>query len=202
MNLKKYFWAIQPKSIVKKNTIIPNNYKFSYIKSIDIIFIFFEIVKFTKNKEIVLNYFDEYGEEINVEFSSSTFNYFDFGEVISYWNKSECCFDISGYKYTLPSIGVENSLTNFLIDKSYSPDAEKYNTYNYVFVYFVGNKEYLSLSEVDNLIEIFNFDIDQDEMDKVNKILNMFALLQRYSLIKDGKVIEISSKINLETIWK
>ena len=37
------------------------------------------------------------------------------------------CFDIHGYKYSLPSIGVENSLTDFLISKYYDTDSYKYN---------------------------------------------------------------------------
>ena len=62
------------KRVVKKNTIIPDKYNFEYIKSIDIIFIFFEIVKLTKNKEIDITYFDEYGSELKVDFSTKRIN--------------------------------------------------------------------------------------------------------------------------------
>ena len=37
---------------------------------------------------------------------------------------------------------------------------------------------------------------------KIKSILELFVPLQRYSLIKDGKEIEINSKIDLENIWK
>ena len=49
---------------------------------------------------------------------------------------------------------------------------------------------------------LFNFDMESEEIIKVKKIISAFAPIQRYSLIKDGKVVEMTSKINLEKIWK
>ena len=99
-------------------------------------------------------------------------------------------------------MGVENSLTQFLINKSYEDGAEKYNDYKYSFVYFVGNKEYLTPDEIENLIQIFNYDLDSDEVEKIENIIKVFSSLQRYTLKKGDKIIEITSRINLETIWK
>jgi hypothetical protein len=189
------------KRIVKKNTIIPDKYNFEYIKSIDIIFIFFEIVKLTRNKKIDITYFDEYGSELKVDFSPKSFNYYNFDNILSNWNKKTKEFLINGYKYSLPSMGVENSLTQFLINKSYEEDCERYNEYKYSFVYFVGNKEYLTADEIENLIQIFNYDMDSDEIEKVDNIIKSFSSLQRYTLKKEDKIIEITSRINLETIW-
>ena len=98
-------------------------------------------------------------------------------------------------------MGVENSLTQFLINKSYEEDCERYNEYKYSFVYFVGNKEYLTTDEIENLIQIFNYDMDSDEIEKVDNIIKSFSSLQRYTLKKEDKIIEITSRINLETIW-
>ena len=61
------------KRVVKKNVLITDGYNFEYIKSIDIIFIFFEIVKLTRNKKIDIIYFDEYGSELKVDFSPKSF---------------------------------------------------------------------------------------------------------------------------------
>ena len=44
--------------------------------------------------------------------------------------------------------------------------------------------------------------MESQEIVKVKKIITMFAPIQRYSLIKDGKVVEMTSKINLEKIWR
>ncbi len=191
------------KKIVERNIILKNGYKYDDIKSIDIIFIFLEIVKITKGKAIRLKYFDtDKNKEDVIEFSSKHFNYFQLGELVNYYNYDEKSFHINGYRFTLPSIGIENSLTNFLIIKSEEPDASKYNHYFYDFTYFVGDKNYLNYSEIENLLQIFNFDIDEYEFKKVKDIVEEFSLIQRYSLIKDGKIIELHSKIDLEKIWK
>jgi hypothetical protein len=191
------------KRTVENNTILTNGYSYDDIKSIDMIFIFLEIVKLTKGKAISLIYFDvDINKSQKIEFSSNNFNYFKLKELIKFYKHSEKCFEIEGYKYTLPSIGVENSLTNFLILKSNEPGSSKYNNYTYDFTHFVGHKSSLKYREIENLIQIFNFDMDQEECYKIENIIKTFSPIQRYSLKKDGKVVEMTSKINLEKIWR
>jgi hypothetical protein len=192
------------KNIVSENVVLPDGYTFSYIKSIDVVFIFLEIVAMTKNRPVQLEYYnDEVGMIDKIDFNDRSFNYFIFDEeMMKSWIPEERCFQISGYKFTLPSIGVENSLTNYLISKSSDPDALKYNDYSYSFTYFLGNREFVTFDEIDNLIEIFNSDLDEEETEKVESIVADFQPLQRYSLIRNGRVIEMSSKINLQEIWK
>ena len=192
------------KKVVEKNITLSLNYTFQDIKSIDVIFIFFEIVNFTKGKTISLNYFnEEKGKEEIIEFSHKYFNYFTFdNELKSAYNEKEKEIKIDGYKYTLPTIGVENCLTNFLITKSILPDSEKYNSLNYNFTYFLGQKNKISFGEIENLIQIFNYDMDKSEIKKVANIVKRLSPIQRYTLRKGNKVIDINSKINLEKIWK
>lgn len=192
------------KRIVEKNTILSSGYTFSDIKSIDIVFLFLEIVKFTKNKPITLTYFnDEIGKVDKIEFDKKSFNYFKIDEnIMKFYNKNERSFNIDGYKYTLPSIGVENCLTNFLLSKQYDSDALKYNDYKYEFMNFLGDKNNVTFSEIDNLIQIFNFDLEDSEMVKVSKICKTFSYLHKYALRKGDRVIDINSKIDLEKIWK
>lgn len=191
------------KMIVEKNTILPKGYVFDDIKSIDIIFIFLEIVKFTKSKKIVVNYInEEVGKEEQVEFNSEHFNYFRISEEMKkYYDSENKCFELSGFKYTLPSIGVETSLTNFLISKSGKPDSFNYKDYLYDFTHFLSDKKQLSFSEIENLIQVFNYDLEKTEIKKIRNIVLTFSPIQRYSLIKNGKVIDISAKIDLEKIW-
>jgi hypothetical protein len=157
----------------------------------------------TKGRPINLIYFDKNKDkEEKIEFGSSNFNYFQLGDLIKYYDYEERCFVVSGYKYTLPSIGVENCLTNFLIIKSAEKNSEVYNSYFYDFTHFVGHKNHLKYSEIENLLQIFNFDMESEEIIKIKKIISTFAPIQRYSLIKDGIVVEMTSKINLEKIWR
>lgn len=192
------------KKIVERNSIFSHGYSFNDLKSIDIVFLFLEIVRFTKGKAISLKYFDdENGKEIDIEFSSNYFNYFRIDDnIMKNYDSENKQFIIDGFKFTLPSIGVENCLTNFLIDKSDEVDVEKYNDYNYDFIFFLGNKKAITYKEIENLIQIFNEDIEVEDLKKVGKIIKMFQPIQKYSLKRGDKVIEITSKIDLEKIWK
>ena len=192
------------KKVVEKNAIFSTGYSFNNLKSIDIVFLFLEIVRFTKGKAVSLTYFDdEKGKEIDIEFSSSYFNYFRLSEeVMKHYNKDSKEFIIEDFKFTLPSIGVENCLTNYLISKSDDLDANKYNSYIYDFIYFLGNKKTITFNEIDNLIQIFNYDIEESDSKKIRKVIKMFQPIKKYSLKRGDKVIEINSKIDLEKIWK
>ena len=191
------------KKIVEKNLILSNGYNFEDLKSIDIVFLFLEIVKFTKGRPIKIDFINESGNPDTVEFSSDYFNYFKLSnDLLNKYNKSLKCFEIDGYKFSLPTIGIENCLTNFLIFKNNQIGSEKYNEYFYDFTYFLSDKNSIDFKEIENLIQIFNFDIDENEIDKIKNILRTFLPLQKYSLIRNGKIIDINSRIDLEKIWK
>jgi hypothetical protein len=192
------------KNIVKNNVIFKNGYSFDDLKSVDVIFLFLEIVKLTTGKNIEIQYVNEdNGKDEVIKFEISNFNYHNLPKYITkYYDSEKRQFLIDGYMFSLPSIGVENCLTNFLIKKSNLPNNLHYNDYSYDFTYFLGNKNSVSFDEVENLVQIFNFDLDEVEKNKVKRIIDIFQPLQKYSLLKDGKVIDINSKIDLEKIWK
>jgi hypothetical protein len=192
------------KKVVESNSIFSPGYTFNDIKSIDVVFLFLEIVRFTKGKAVNLQYFDdELGEEKNIEFSSNYFNYFRLpDDIIKHYNKDSKEFIIEDFKFSLPSIGIENCVTNYLISKSDDYDAVKYNEFNYDFIFFLGNKRSINFNEIDNLIQIFNYDIEESDSKKLRKVIKMFQPIQKYSLKRGDKIIEINSKIDLEKIWK
>lgn len=189
------------KKIVSKNTQFSKNYKFEDIKSVDIIYLFLEIVKFTMNKTIKIPFFnDEVGKPDIIEFNDKTFNYFDFSKYKLDRDNGEIVID--DYRFSMPSIGIENCLTNFLVLKSDDKDAKKWNAYNYDFLFFVGNKNNLTFNEIENLVTIFNFDLDPSEQDKIRKIVKEFMSVVGYSLQINGRIVDIKTKLDLETIWK
>ena len=69
-------------------------------------------------------------------------------------------------------------------------------------MFFLGGKSFLSFDEIENLIEIFNSDLDESEIEKVRSIVNTFKDIVGYTLLADGRTIEIKTKINLKEIWK
>lgn len=191
------------KKIVKNNTLFNKDYKYEDIKSVDIVYVFLEIVKFTTNKKIEFAYFnDKLGKPDKLEFTSDNFDYFDFSKWEKDYDKEERTIVSNGYKFCMPSIGVETCITEFLISKSEEPNSAVYNHYNYDFTFFIGNKNKLSFSEIENLIQIFTFDLDDKEQKKLKSIKQKFMGLIGYAIKNDGKVIEFKSRLDLETIWK
>ena len=189
------------KKIVRKNTILSKNYKFDDIKSLDLVYLFLEIVKHTMNKEIKIPFFnDRTGKPDEIEFGNKTFNYFDFSNYLIDESTGEILID--DYRFSMPSVGSENCLSNFLIKKSKNKKNDKWKEYNYDFLFFIKNKSYLSFEEIENLVTIFNEDLSQDEQNKIKSIVDIFSELIGYSLQIDGRVIEIKSKLDLETIWQ
>lgn len=188
------------KKVVRKNTIFTNRYSFDDIKSVDVVFVFLEIVRHTTNKPIRISYFDnQTGMSEIIEFNHDNFNYFDFSKYNKMHDPENGEFLIDGYRFSMPSIGAENSITQFLVSKG---NSKKWANYNYDFLFYIGNKSQLSFDEIENLITIFNSDMEDSERQKVTKIKNRFSKLVGYSLKKEGRVIEIKSKLDLQTIWK
>ena len=190
------------KRIVKKNVVLSNNYTYDYIKSVDIIFIFLEIVKFTNKKKIEVSYINSFGKEDYVTFDEEHFKYFDFTPYLKFYNSDKKEIEINGYRFSLPSIGVETALTSYLSTKNDECEAKKLSKVSYDFMFFLGNKSYISNSEIDNLISIFNYDLDEVEISKIKNIVDRFKGIVGYTLMIDGKEVEMKSKINLPDIFK
>lgn len=186
------------KDIVRKNTFLPKGYKFESIMSIDIMFIFFEIVSLTKNKDITIIHNHQ-----SVKFNSDTFNYFNIPEEIQKrFDDSNKEFVIEDFKYKLPTIGIENSVTNFLVNKQISGKAEDYMNLSYNFMYFLGDKETLTEEEIENLVIIFNDELEDDDKKTIDKIVKEFEGFMKYSLkTPDGRIVPLN-ELDLMDIWK
>lgn len=186
------------KEIVRSNIYLPKGYKFESIMSIDIMYIFFEIVKLTKGKEITIVH-----KEGSVKFNSDTFNYFNVPkEIQKRFDENNKEFVIEDFKYKLPTIGIENSVTNFLINKQTNGESNKYMNLSYNFMYFLGDKETLTNEEIENLVIIFNKELDDDDKNTISEIVKKFEGFMKYSLkMKDGRIIPLS-ELDLGDIWK
>lgn len=189
------------KKIVSKNTILPRGYSYIDIKSVDIVFIFLEIVKLTRNIELKIPYVNNMGIESIIYFNSDNFNYFDLSEYIHTYNPDTKEIIIDGYRFSLPSIGVETSLTQYLSSVT-DEESKMVKTISFDFMFFLSGKNHLRFDEIKNLIQIFNFDIDDEEKKKVENIVSKFSDIVIYTLKSEGNTIEMKSKLNLENIWK
>lgn len=183
--------------VVQKNILLPKGYSYKHLSSIDVVFIFFEIVRFTKEEPIYINL-----PSYSVEFTPNNFKYFDVNEELKkFYNKDKKAFIIDGYSYSIPSIGVENSITKFLTICYYNNELDKYSDKNYDFLFFLNKRVELTTKEIINLIEIFNDDMEDEEVEKVKNIINMFEDFTTYRLYnKNGSIIKMNN-LNLERVW-
>jgi len=190
------------KKIIQKNVILSSGYTFFDIKSTDIIFIFLEIVRLTTGKEINVKYENGVGGFGEIDFCSKNFKYFDISKYMDIFDRDKRQFVIDGYGFSIPSIGIENDLVSFIMSRN-AADVEKYNEINYNFMYFLGDRNRLEHNEIENLIEIFNYEVDDADKDIVSNIVNTFSGFVRYDLVSptDNKVASIG-KLDLMKIWK
>jgi len=192
------------KKIVKRNVVVAEGYSYRDIKSIDIIFLFFEIVQYTNKKDIIIKYFDDVEGTVNEAIiNSEHFNYVKIPDnLMEKYDAVNKQFVIDGFKYSLPSIGIESSMVNFLIRKSILPENMSYQNYFYDFIYFLNDKTKITDDEMENLITIFNDDISEDDLEKIQNIILTFEKFWRYALKKDNQIISITNRVDLEKIWK
>jgi len=189
------------KTIVQRNIMLNKKYSFNDIKSVDIIFIFLEIVKFTKGKPIMVKFKSKDGVNKEVPFCMENFNYFDFKPMSYCYDEETREFIMEGYHYSFPSIGVENSLAEYLSSITDSKKIKEIQEITYDFLFFLTGRNSISSSEIENLIQIFNYDLDETEKEKVSKIVKIFNPILSYSLIFEGEKVDMKYMLNLENIW-
>jgi hypothetical protein len=189
------------KDIVQKNVMLNKKYSFYDLKSVDIIFIFLEIVKFTKDKPIKVKFKSKDGLSKEAPFGMDYFNYFDFKPMMVNYDNVTREFIIDGYHYSFPSIGVENSLAGYLSSITDKQKIKEIQEITYDFLFFLTGRNSMTYPEIENLIQIFNYDLDDVEKEKVSKIVKIFNNILAYSLIVDGEKVEMKYTLNLETIW-
>jgi hypothetical protein len=187
----------ETKRIIKNNVI--TNYSYNDIKSNDILYIFFEIVKFTMDRDILISYVDFDKSIVNVPFNKDTFDYFDYKSLGCKYNKKSREFIKYDYKFSLPSVGAENCLIEYIHKMDIMGER---NDYNYDFLFFLGNKNYLSSDEIENLITIFNYEMNSVESSKIGNIVVDLSSAIPYSIKTKHGVLSLDYlKIDFETLF-
>ena len=188
---------LEAKRIIRNNIILNEKYKFEDLRSNDLFYIFFEIVKFTMNKEILVVFQNIFGKNSFIEFNSMNFNYFDYKSLDCDYDENTREFIKYGYRFSLPTVGVENSVIDYVIN------AENYNNdVNFdFFLFFLGNKNKLSYTEINNLLTIFNEDLDINEKNKIKKIKEIIFLAIHYTLKSGNTIIDLESKIDFGQLF-
>lgn len=177
--------------LFKRLVIFPHNFEFDRIAAIDIFFLFIEFVKFTTGKPIMFS---------DIEFGSTNFLYFDFNQYIENYDSERREFNFNGWRFKLPSIGIESSLARFSYEISIRGKTDEYQDRNYNLIYFLGNRTSIDYKGMINLIETYE-DLPDENKKEVNDIVGKFDKTGMYFLIEMGKK---STRINphqLKEIW-
>lgn len=173
--------------MVFNNTVIKNG-TFADIKALDLYYIFLEIVKFTIDRDIYINLGDT---QIPID---NNYLYFDYSKYK--FDDSTKEFLIDGYRFSLPSMGIEDCLARYIFEKK---DLKK--EYTFYFVYFLGNKNYLSYNEIDNLLSLFNEDMNPEEYNKIEKIVNTFKEWNNFKLQYKGFEVDLKYNLDLRNVF-
>tara|TARA_Y100000389_G_scaffold30194_1_gene25591 strand:+ start:2197 stop:2967 length:771 start_codon:yes stop_codon:yes gene_type:complete len=189
--------------LIIDHTSYSEGYSYKNIISVDLLFIFLEIVKHTNNKEVFLDHYDEEIKgSVKIKLDEKTFDYYTPSEkIMSNYNNKEKCFELNGYMVSSPTTGAEEDLTQFLNSIASIPGAEKFNKYNYNFLYVLGDKTYLEIEEVKNLIQIFTEDITKEEKSNLQKSIDSIMPIQKYRILYNGKSVPVSAKLDLAVIF-
>lgn len=165
------------------------NGNYDDLKSIDLIWLYIEICKLTINDEV---YVHIDGKKYPV--NSSTFNYFDYSKFDI--NKEERVINYNGYIYSLPSVGVERCLYSYIILNKELIEKD----ICYDFIFFVKNRNYLTNKEIENLIVIYNDDIDDKQKEEITNVKSAFKGFIIFSIKVDGVIHDIKSKLDLTNV--
>jgi len=187
----------ETKRIIKNNIVLNKKYTYEDIKSNDLLYIFFEIVKFTTAKDILVPFKDIFENISHVPFDAKHFNYFNYDKLGCLYNSETHEFEKYGYRFSLPSVGVENCLVDYLFKENDSNGVKN----NYDFLFFLGNKNYLSDNEINNLITIFTEDLDEKEKEKIEEIVDTIYPAIGYTLKYNNKIVDLDMKIDFETLF-
>lgn len=188
----------ETKRIIRNNIILGENYNYEDLKSNDLLYIFFEIVKFTMGREILVPYKDIFDNISYVPFDAKYFNYFNYSKMECVYNSKTREFEKNGWRFSLPSVGVETCLVDYLFHLAENNEDLKKN---YDFLFFLGNKNYLSEDEISNLITIFTDDLEHKSKIEIKEIIDLIYPSIGYTLKYNNKIIDLDLKIDFETLF-
>lgn len=168
-----------------------DNFNFNMLRAIDVFFIFMLFIKHTTQKKIYFN---------NIEFTYDTFVYFNFSQYIDNFDKKRNAFVFNNWAFSLPTIGIESSLSAFSYEISLRGLTDIYKDKNYNLIYYLNDRVDISYDEIIELIQLFD-ELDEEEKDDINKIVDKFRKANSYFLVELGKKSVYINPNMMKEIW-
>lgn len=183
--------------ILKYSVKLPGGFTVSDILSCDIMYIFFEIVKITKNENL---YFSKKtnDEFIVIEFIDSNYKYVRLSDkIMSYYDTESLCFNINGFKMRLPKYKYDGILLGYIIDNDIS-------ILNYLLViYFSHNLK--SDVNIDILLRYNDilFDCADDEtIDLISEFITDISQIAHMNITNGIDELSIIDTLDMKSILK
>lgn len=167
------------KIIVKYVVNMPDGYSYDDISTLDIMYLFIKSVELYTGVVILKD----------VLFSAKNYNYFDTHKLLQY--HKDTYFEINGWRYSHPTIGVENSMIDYLIKTGERDINPEYLN----FIYFQNGKNKLEFNEINNLIDLWKH-MSEENRNEMNDCIFKFKDWNKHSLLNEnGEKVEILSNL-------
>lgn len=178
---------------------VPEGYTVSDILCCDIMYVFFEIVKLTRNEKL---YFkkklndDDYFEFL--EFNSENYDYYqipeDIARLYDYNNK---CFNIDGFEFRLPRYKFDGILLEYTLDNDIS-------TLNYIIVAYFSHKitDKIGLNTLLSYNDVLFEDADAETIEKMLYVISHLSKISIMKLTNNIIDINIIESLDMRSILK
>lgn len=171
--MTSYVMMVLINNILIDQIILNKGYSYDMLVSIDILYLFLELIKFSKGSDVDIN---------GVAFKSDNFEYFDFDDWGEYYDAEKRAFIFDGWEMRLPSVGAYQSVIDYAILKGKNAD----NNIDLTLLYFLKENSYfMGVSEIENLSLCFN-DLSAKERERLKKITKKLEGHMTYR-INDGE---------------
>jgi len=164
-------------------------FKFDMIISIDILFLFIELIKHSDRKKV---FFDE------MEFDKDTFNYFNYNQFDAIYDDNKRVYIFDEWEFKLPSIGIYKSLLNFQFLSKARGEEHLLNE-DVSLIYFLKNEFLLNYKQIVNLIECYK-DLEINERNLLSNKSNIFSSSSIYEITDGFRKVVIEPNMFLD-IW-
>lgn len=185
--------------IIKYSVKVPDNYTVSDILCCDIMYIFFEIVKLTKNEKLFFKKYNKTNGSFDfIEFNSSNFKYFSIPlDIMELYDSDKKCILIDEYEFRLPRYKFDGILLEYTLDNGFS-------TLNYIIVtYFSHNiSDKIDLNTMLKYNDILFSELSTESVEIIYDIISRLSGISLMIIEKDNIELSIIEAIDIRNILR
>jgi hypothetical protein len=180
---------------LKKFVSMSDGYSHNDIKIIDNLYIMLMIAKLTKGDDVMCRIYNQQTADVEyVPFDENSFAYYDFNKKFAVGDRR---LNYKGYYLTIPSIGVQNSIINYVREKKELGQDTDWN----FFAYSVGNLTKMTYDEIENYLDIFDDGLTDDDTAVISEGVKLLLNEVMYAVKYNGKEYDLTRVLDFENIF-